>query len=141
MEISKLVITPAQSRQLLWLGINAPAFLCHYKDGANPEHWVTAIVDTQAAYETLPAWTKEEIDAMIGPEFSKPDLWKPDEVTKSTDPESYPVYFPNKMKVYKYGAQASADALIFLLQNKHIHANDANSRYVDLFLKNANNIG
>ena len=50
---------------------------------------------------TAPAWTKEELDAMIGPEFPKPDLWKPDKVGKEQDPESYPVYYPDKMKIFK----------------------------------------
>lgn len=92
-------------------------------------------------FETLPAWTKEELDAMIGPEFSKPDFWKPEKLGKEQDPESYPVYYPDKMRIFKKGAEASADALIFLLQNKHVRAYDANQRYTDLFLKDVNNKG
>lgn len=90
---------------------------------------------------TLPAWTKEELDAMIGPEFPKPDLWRPDKLGKEQDPESYPVYYADKMRIFKRGAEASADALIFLLQNKHVRAYDANQRYTDLFLKDVNNEG
>ena len=78
---------------------------------------------------------------MIGPEYSKPDLWKPEKLGREQDPESYPVYYPDKMRIYKKGAEASADALIFLIQNEHVRANDANQRYTDLFLKHVNNKG
>lgn len=142
MNLAKLTANPGQCKILQSLGIKAPAFLCHYKNGSNPEHWYVAPSEPPAAaYETLPAWTKEELDAMIGPEFSKPDLWKPDKIGKEQDPESYPVYYPDKMRIFKKGAEASADALIFLLQNKHVRAYDANTRYSDLFLKDVNNAG
>lgn len=139
MNLAKLTAKPTQCKTLQSLGIKAPAFLNHHRNG--PNDWVTAPVGTMAGYETLPAWTKEELDAMIGPEFSKPDLWKPDKVGKEQDPESYPVYYPDKMRIFKKGAEASADALIYLLQNKHVRAYDANTRYSDLFLKDVNNAG
>jgi len=139
MNLAKLTANPAQCKILQGLGINAPSFLCHYfKEGLNA---FTAVTVSGTEYETVPAWTKEELDCMIGPEFSKPDLWKPDKVGKEQDPESYPVYYPDKMRIFKKGAEASADALIFLLQNKHVRAYDANTRYCDLFLKDVNNAG
>jgi hypothetical protein len=140
MNISQLTASPAQAKILQNLGINVPAFLLHYKTQSLPEVWVISFF-RQNTEQTLPAWTKEEIDAMIGPEFSKPDLWKPDKLGKEQDPESYPVYYPDKMRIFKKGAEASADALIFLLQNKHVRAYDANQRYTDLFLKDVNNKG
>jgi len=140
MNLAKLTANPAQCKILQKLGITAPSFLCHYfKEGVNA--FTTHSVGKFDEYEPVPAWTKEELDAMIGPEYSKPDLWKPDKVGKEQDPESYPVYYPDKMRIFKKGAEASADALIFLLQNKHVRANDANTRYVDLFLKDVNNAG
>jgi hypothetical protein len=141
MNIAQLTANPGQAKILQSLGINAPAFLLHYKTSDNPERWAVSFSKPVETYETLPAWTKEELDAMIGPEFSKPDLWKPEKLGKEQDPESYPVYYPNKMRIFKKGAEASADALIFLLQNKHVRALDANTRYVDLFLKYDNNQG
>lgn len=143
MNLAKLTANPAQCKILQSLGVKAPAFLCHFKMGENPDlqNWIVGPTRSEAAFETLPAWTKEELDAMIGPEYSKPDLWKPDKLSKGQDPETYPVYYPDKMKVFKKGAEASADALIFLLQNKHVHAYDANQRYTDLFLKDVDNKG
>lgn len=140
MDIAKLTASPAQAKILQGLGITVPAFLLHFKVGTE---WLTMQTPTERMDPdgTLPAWTKEELDAMIGPEYSKPDLWKPDKVGPKQDPESYPVYYPDKMRVFKRGAEASADALIFLIQNKHVRAYDANTRYVDLFLKDVNNAG
>jgi hypothetical protein len=140
MNLAQLTANPGQCKILQSLGIKAPAFLLHYKIQSLPELWKTAPT-MPGAEGVLPAWTKEELDAMIGPEFSKPDLWKPDKVGKEQDPESYPVYYPDKMRIFKKGAEASADALIFLLQNKHVRAYDANQRYTDLFLKDVNNQG
>lgn len=139
MNLEKLTASPVQCKILQNLGIKVPSFLCYYfKDGINA---FTAVMVPGTEYETVPAWTKEELDAMIGPEFSKPDFWKPDKVSKGQDPESYPVYYLDKVKVFKRGAEASADALIFLLQNKHVHAYDANQRYTDLFISDVNNQG
>jgi hypothetical protein len=142
MNLAKLTANPGQCKTLQTLGINVPSLLCHFATGAGPDGWVVApVFSIESFFETRPAWTKEELDAMIGPEFSKPDLWKPDKVGKEQDPESYPVYYPDKMRIFKKGAEASADALIFLLQNKHVRAYDANTRYAALFLKDVNNEG
>lgn len=145
MNISQLTASPAQCKILQSLGIKVPSFLYHVKLNETGGEWQAGEypeehINRNSAWY-CPAWTKEELDAMIGPEFSKPDFWKPDKVGKEQDPESYPVYYPDKMRIFKKGAEASADALIFLLQNKHVHAYDANQRYTDLFLKDVDNKG
>jgi hypothetical protein len=140
MNIVQLTANPGQAKILQSLGVSVPSFLLHFKVG---NEWLTMETPTESMDPdgTLPAWTKEELDAMIGPEFPKPDLWRPDKLGKEQDPESYPVYYADKMRIFKRGAEASADALIFLLQNKHVRAYDANQRYTDLFLKDVNNEG
>lgn len=145
MNIAKLTANPGQCKILQSLGIKAPSFLYHVKLDEAGEQWQAGQYPEDHINRNptwyCPAWTKEELDAMIGPEFSKPDLWKNDQVGKEQDPESYPVYYPTKMKLFKKGAEASADALIYLLQMKAVRAYDANQRYTDLFLKDVNNQG
>ena len=85
----------------------------------------------------VPAWTKAEIDAMIGPNIPKPDLFTPDQLgnSKTLIAETYPVIFPDKMLVYDNGAEASAQALIWLIKNKYVTIADANYRYSKTFKK------
>lgn len=85
----------------------------------------------------VPAWTKAELDAMIGPNYAKPDLWEEMKQREkaATDPNTYPVFFLQGCSVFENGAQASAHGLIWLLQNDYINPADANDRYRAIFLK------
>ncbi len=144
MQLTQLTATPAQCMSLLELGINAPSFLHHVGMDKNFSRYETKAVDLtdHCGYIPIsPAWTKAELDVMIGPEFSKPDLMKPEMVIKEDDETTYPVYYMEKMMGFKNGAQASADALIYLLQKKAVRANDANARYTAVFIKDVNNEG
>lgn len=97
---------------------------------------VAPVVNPSPGAECLPAWTKTELDVMIGPEFSpKPDLFTRQQLgnSKLMKPESYPVYTPQKMQVFPNGADASAFSLIYLIEEGLLKVAECNERYSKLF--------
>lgn len=133
MNLSKLTNSRQQGKELVYHGITAKPFFYHFPDGeavrqnGHPEHLTG---------DTYPAFTKGELDAMIGPQFGKPDFWEESRIGNpkaATDPLSFPVFFPASCVVYSNPAQASAAALIYLLENEFINAADANARHKHIF--------
>lgn len=130
-----LTCTPKQSEDLVELGIDCTAFMWHewQKDATNGL-WEVAIFKTPVrSASLLPAYTKQELDAMIGNDFDKPDMYRSDQITKATIETMYPVMFPTKMQEYKNGAQASAAVLIYLLTAKALNPVKVNERYLKMF--------
>lgn len=134
-----LTCTPKQAATLLDLGIFPACFLWHILTGpADALTWkVQQLLKPKIGPETVPAWTKAELDVLIGPKFAKPDLWEEEKQREkaATDPFTYPVFFLHGCEIFENGAQASARALIWLLQNEFIHPADANNRYRKTFIK------
>lgn len=140
MQIEQLTATPAQCRRLIEMGITAPAavFWHHLEedttqpnneDGTPAMKWTTAMYLQPKISDTMvPAWTKEELDLMIGPEWPKPDIWDPKDATGATDPLTYPIAYPDKMMVFKTGSQASADALLTLIAKDKVNPKEASDR-------------
>lgn len=133
MELQKITCSPKQSKELRSLGIDLPGHLMHYKNGENPSHWITEIFGRGTGYEAAPAWTKEEIDVMIGPVFMKPDLPEPKFAGKAHDPNAFHVYLPDKMLIFKSGAEASAEFLIYLLKMGKISVKGCIERYKEIY--------
>lgn len=145
--IKQLVASRSQCEKLVAQGISPVSFFWHVAeddhtqpndDEGNPVlmHSVCMLLNPvyQAGiYGTIPAWTKHELEVLMGSEYVKPDLYTANMVTKKTNPNSFPVYFPNKMQEFKNGAEASAEALIFLLQKKLVSVDGANARYAAIF--------
>jgi hypothetical protein len=125
MDFKKLVCTLEQAEKLMELGIGASSHFAYLGREVMPAF---NIEDGDA-----PAWTKEEIDTMLGPGIIKPDFQTPKHNSKASDPLTYPVYFPNVQKTFKTGAQASACALIYLLEKGTINPEDAVERYYKIF--------
>ena len=136
MKLHKLTCNPQQAEKLLSLGIEPEAILWHYFRG---ENWITepAKFPETPSKICLPAWTKAELDAMIGPQFAKPDLWKDDRQVKAQNPHTYPIFTLNSCVSYEVGAQASAHALTYMLEEDFVTAEDANGRYKAIFLKHS----
>lgn len=143
-DLKYLVCTPAQSGQLVKLGLMTNAFFFHYlvedhqeKDVEKSKFkWLTKYtegVHTIEHLEVLPAWTKAEIEAFIGPDKPKPDIMPEAMVGKAGDPYSYPVFFPEKMQSFKSGATAAAAGLIYLLEKKLVDPSEAKERYYKFF--------
>lgn len=109
------------------------------EEGLTPKHItyeVAPVINPSPGPMCLPAWTKTEIDVMIGPDFSpKPDLFTQQQIgnSKMLKPESYPVYTMQKMQVFENGADASAFALIYLIEGGLLKASECNNRYSKLF--------
>jgi hypothetical protein len=125
--------------RLVLLGIEPKAFFWHSLELVNPnqdsKEWIVAQFRKPVpGPEMVPAWTFQEICALIGPRWEKPDLYKPEMVSKATVAESYPVFFPDKAKVFRNAADAAAEALIFLMEKGQVTAKDANYRYAKLFM-------
>jgi hypothetical protein len=140
MQINQLTATPHQCQKLIKLGITAPSAVfwhAHEEDGTQPNNddgspamrWGTAMYLQPKISETMvPAWTKEELDLMIGPDWPKPDIWETKAITGATDPLTYPIAYPDKMVVFKTGSQASADALLTLLEKGKVDPVEASQR-------------
>lgn len=116
-----LTCTPAQAKQLVGLGISSPAIIYQSANGATD----------------IPAWTFAELAAMIGPKYSKPDLWNPERMREksATDPNSYPLYLPDRCLVFDNAAQAAAAGLIWLLEGGHLDPYECMARYSAIFFK------
>jgi hypothetical protein len=134
MNLARLTNNVEQARELLNLGVNGFSILRHYFSGGL---WFTAPMGINANdyTEVLPAWTKAELDAMIGPRFQKPDLWNDERLTKAQNPNTYPIFTGTACYIYDNGAVASAAGLIMLLQQEFLNPNEANERYEKIFLK------
>lgn len=98
----------------------------------------------------VPAWTKEEIEIMLGFGFAKPDVREPSKIRSSELPDGkeaiqnyIPVYwvnyFPEKEVKYPKGADASADLLCYLLRNGGINPWICNRRYFEFYKKEKKN--
>lgn len=128
---SLFVCSPQQAQQLITLGILPAGFFCYElksftpAEGA-PEYEFAGEYFDQ--HEPIPAWTLEELNVLIGGYFSKPDMPDAEEWTANRNMLHYILYFPDSLKSFLNGAQASAAFLIFLLQNDHITAAQANER-------------
>lgn len=141
MNLEQLTLSQQQSEKLVSLGIKAPAFLWHRKhlsdEGAAAlkcSPWETGLfLRPVPGPEMLPAWTKAELDAMIGPDLEKPDIYPTHLIGKATDPNTYPIFLPKSLIVFNNGAHASAEALIFLIENQNVDPFKATERYRKMF--------
>lgn len=140
--LEQLTATPQTCERLVNLGINPVAIIWHLfeedeKAPEQPGKWDTCLLNEPVYVPEfkIPAWTKAEIDAMIGNDFPKPDFFTKEQFGQSEtlDPLHYPLVFPETMKIYTNGAEASAIALTWLIEKKHITAEAANERYSKVF--------
>lgn len=142
--LEQLTANRKQCDQLIKLGITSPAFLFWLEDLATTDqdrkdgkikYEVCPVENPEPGPDCVPAWTKAELDSMIGPELTKPDLFTKDQLgsLKMQKAESYPIHYIETMKVFFNGAEASADALIYLIENGHIKAADAVYRHSKIF--------
>lgn len=136
----KLTCSPTQAAKLVELGIFPRAILWQRLDGKNAEtlKWsVQQLIKPILSPECVPAWTKAEIDVMIGPRYAKADQWPDEKIREksATDPSQYPVFFLDRVEIFDNGAQASASGLIYLLQNEFITPDEASERYRAVFSK------
>lgn len=111
------------------LGIDADAFF-HWENDVD----VSQFMNPAGNPNLVPAWTKAELDYMIGPALPKPDLLHPDKYSKYSKPDSWPLYFPGKMVEFSNGADAAACALVYLIEQEILDVETINSRYKQFYL-------
>ena len=137
--LEQLTASPKTCERLVNLGVIPLAIIWHLfeEDDKGVGQWDTCLLNEPVYVPEfkIPAWTKAEIDAMIGPDFPKPDFFTREQfgLSKTLDPLTYPVIFPETMQVYQNGAEASANGLAWLIEKKHIKIEDANERYSKRF--------
>lgn len=134
-----LTCSPQQSAKLLELGIYPRAFLWHILTGpADKIEWKTQqLLKPVPGPEQVPAWTKHELDVLVGPKYAKPDLWNEAKQREQSamDPNTFPVFFLHGCEIFENGAQASARGLVWLLENEFVNPVEANDRYRAVFLR------
>lgn len=146
-KMEQLTASREQCDKLVELGVEPKAYLWHTVEDDDPQpndkegnpilkYEVCLLMNPQprrGIYGTLPAWTKAELDVMIGPDWGKPDFIEKSQIGKAGNPNEYAVYYPEKMKTFKNGADASADALIYLIEKRVLKIEDINERYKIFF--------
>lgn len=132
MKLERITASVRLCKEIVAAGIDLPAALWHYKNGVNPEHWYTDKAGN-VAYESVPAWTKEELDVMIGNDFAKPDLSQDMFAGRAHDPRKYHVFLPDKMLIVEKGADASAEFLLYLLKMNKLNPVDVVKRFKEIY--------
>lgn len=139
-----LTASPETCEKLVNLGIEPVSIIWHlFEENEDKEDkiilgaWDTCILNEPVYVPEykVPAWTKAELDVMLGPSMQKPDLFSREQIgqSKTINSETYPVFFPEKMRSFVNGAEASAVALIWLLEKNLVKVDDANFRYKKVF--------
>lgn len=117
---------------LVQLRVKPNAHFWHYFDG---EGWDVVMLKNPVfdPEKIIPAWTKEELDFMVGNEWPKPDLMGTYRQPEGFELDVYCIYFPDKMLQYKTGSEASADGLKWLLVNGKLDVKKLNDRFEKRF--------
>lgn len=134
--LEKLTAKHEYCESLITLGVVPVAFLWYLCTGAD-------VWDVQAGSwkytpgVMIPAWTKAELDIMIGNAFPKPDLPMSEEIWRTIrSPHIFTLKYPDKEREFSSGADASAEALVYLIENKVVTIDTLNKRYLDHFKLN-----
>jgi hypothetical protein len=147
-KLEQLTASREICNSLVELGIEEIAVLWHHRRAINPDElgeWrVGYLTDPEPFIELcIPAWTKAELDAMIGANRPKPDLFTDRELgltvaeTEDTpykfNKDQYPIFMPDMVKIFTSGAEASAFVLIKLLEAGKLKPEDCIKRYKNIF--------
>lgn len=106
MNLNKIVCTPEQSQRLLDLEVQPGSALSfNFK---NETEYVIGPAHAKAV-KVLPAWTKHELEVMLGPAMPKPDF-------EHKAPFHFRLLTKHGQTYYENGAEAAAAALIYLIE-------------------------
>lgn len=75
-----------------------------------------------------PAWTKAELDVMIGPNINKPDLPNNIDLHRGDNPDLFITYYPERTLMAS-GAECSAYVLRCALEAEKVNPLEAIARY------------
>lgn len=153
MSLKQITAAPEVCQQLVDLGITPKAFFWHLlephpefeedENGAIKMVWDTFQLDGPE-YErniVVPAWTMEELNVMLGGDYEKPDLAPQQYVQVKSEPVNKRTYFEYKFgifdlkgaKIWRSGAQGSAELLADALKRSQLKIDIVNERYSYFF--------
>lgn len=122
------------SIELMQLGVFPVSVMWYFRKSQDQEYMLLCGRHFKyLADSCIPAWSKEELDFMVGNKYKKPDLPEISAISKTQDTDLWVVYFPTVMKQYRKGSNASAEGLIYLLENEMIDIDVLNKRYFERF--------
>ena len=158
--LHKIVASREQCEKLIQLGIEPVGLSIWHvnkptaKDGTMEEYednWSVQYLSEETAPEYwdglfVPAWTKEEIETMVGPEYNHSDLKQKSllgrgelpgdaEERKLFVPDYFVVYLIKSEMRFKNGADAAACELTFGIENNLVKFEEANNRYKKIYLE------
>lgn len=85
------------------------------------------------AGECIPAWTKEELDVMLGGEVKIPQLPRKTELSRFQNPNLHTGHTLSTRLDYEKGSDCSAALLIRLIDDKSLKVAEINKRFMDVF--------
>lgn len=111
-KLSKIVCTPEQSQRLVELGV-VPLSALYFNYKTETEYLIGP--ESKKAIKVLPAWTKYELEVMLGPAMPKADF-------EHVKPFSFKVQNKQWTRYYQNGAEAAAAGLIYLIEEEILQA-------------------
>jgi hypothetical protein len=143
--ISKILAPRAACLELVTAGLIPSAMFFYFRLGIGKDEAVDDIFpyydmddDDIESDRMVPAWTKEELDEMIGPLARKPEMMNHDDNAGTENGWANPFWnvdFPDKSKTYKRGAEASAALLLWLIKERGADVKKINERYTRRFIQ------
>lgn len=140
-DLKKIVCTRETAAKLVALGISQAAVF-HWHDvyaqdieffESTEQMWEPGLVFGVEEQKALPAWTYEELRIMIGIHFPSADLPEPRPNPMPGEQQRFYNYFPGRATNHESGAEANAEYLLWLLENKFISPADVNHNYETKF--------
>lgn len=129
----KLICTPEQSLRLVQLGVVKACMFAYEKVSVKdcPDTW-EFIGEWMGDESNIPAWTMEELAAGIGSGFIKPDLLGELSYSPNANMMNYVLYLVEKGITFTNGAQAYAQQLIHMIENRYARVECVNERLTAL---------
>lgn len=129
----KLICTPEQSLRLVQLGVIKACMFAYEKVSVKdcPDTW-EFIGEWMGDENNIPAWTMEELAAGIGSGFWKPDLFGTNDYTSNANMMQYALYLNDRKLHFTNGAQAYAQQLIHMIENRYARVECVNERLTAL---------
>lgn len=141
--LSKITASREICNKLVEQGIYEEAILWHsrtIREGKELTDWsVMPLTDPIPHPECcIPAWTKDELDVMIGPNFSKPQIsldrfMGEGELARKMDRLIFSIYTAKSQLIFLNGAEASARALLELIEGGLMGPETCMERYFKFF--------
>lgn len=132
-QLERLTASRELCEQLVAAGVIPWATFWHLKEDEGFVVGWTGTGDEYAAGESIPAWTKEELDVMLGPNVNLPQLPEPQFMGRLGNPLFHTWFGSNNRIDCEKGSDCSARVLLYALKEKGITVEEVNKRFLDVF--------